>query len=82
MSSGLYSTDKKEFDKTLDLSRVKPYGDTINDGKVQVSFTLPLADNEKSSEAARLLGEKMGLLEAHVAYSKPLDEDIFTFYVV
>ena len=81
MSSGLYSTDKKAYDKTLDLSKIKPYGDTLNDGKVQVSFTLPLPDNAKSSEAARLLGEKMGLMEAHVAFSKPLDEG-FTFYVV
>ncbi len=25
-----------------DLTKVKPYGDTINDGKVQFSFTLPV----------------------------------------
>ena len=41
MSGGLYSTDKKEFDKTLDLTQLRPYGDTMNDGKVQMSFTLP-----------------------------------------
>ena len=34
MSSGLYSMEKKEFDKVLDLERVKPYGDTMNYGKV------------------------------------------------
>ncbi len=41
MSSGLYNTHKIDFDTTLDLTRLKPYGDTMNDGKVQTSFTLP-----------------------------------------
>ena len=31
MSGGLYSTAVKDFDKTLDLTKVKPYGDTMND---------------------------------------------------
>jgi beta-lysine 5,6-aminomutase beta subunit len=65
----------------LDLKRLKPYGDTMNDGKVQVSFTLPLPDNDRSSEAARLLAEKMGLAEAQVAHHEALDKD-FTFYVL
>lgn len=81
MSGGLYSMEKKEFDKTLDLKNVKPYGDTMNDGKVQVSFTLPVEDSEKSTEAARLLAEKMGLEEPDVVCHKKLDDD-FTFYVV
>ena len=42
MGGGHYSTEKQEFDKNLDLTRIKPYGDTMNDGKVQISFTLPL----------------------------------------
>ena len=42
MSGGLYSMNTKEFDKTLDLTQIKPYGDTMNDGKVQLSFTLPV----------------------------------------
>ena len=48
-----YSMEAKEFDQTLDLTQLKPYGDTMNDGKVQVSFTLPVADTEKSIEAAK-----------------------------
>ncbi|WP_446897297.1 OAM dimerization domain-containing protein [Clostridium sp. LBM24168] len=81
MSGGLYSMEKKEFDKTLDLKNVRPYGDTMNDGKVQVSFTLPVEDSEKSTEAARLIAEKMGLEEPDIVCHKKLDED-FTFYVV
>ena len=32
MSSGLYSTKKREFDTTSDLTKLKPYEDTMNDG--------------------------------------------------
>lgn len=81
MSGGLYSLEKKEFDKTLQLENVRPYGDTMNDGKVQVSFTLPLKDSEKSTEAARIIAEKMGLMDPDVVCHKVLDVN-FTFYVV
>ena len=27
MSSGLYSTEKRDFDTTLDLTQIRPYGD-------------------------------------------------------
>lgn len=81
MSGGLYSTAKRDFDKTLDLTKLKPYGDTMNDGKVQVSFTLPIPDNDKGAEAAKLLAKKMGLEEPNVAHHQSLDKN-FTFYVV
>lgn len=81
MSGGLYSTDKRDFDKSLDLTKVKPYGDTMNDGKVQLSFTLPVEDGDKAVEAAKLLAKKMGLSDPSVAFHKALDKD-FTFFVV
>lgn len=81
MSGGLYSTEKKDFDKSLDLTKVKPYGDTMNDGKVQLSFTLPVPDGEKAIEAAKLLAKKMGMSEPNVAYHGALDKD-FTMFVV
>ncbi|MHA2036138.1 MAG: lysine 5,6-aminomutase subunit beta [Promethearchaeota archaeon] len=81
MGGGLYSTEKKEFDQQLDLTRVKPYGDTMNDGKVQLSFTLPIEDNEKAVVAAKELSNKMGLKDPEVAYHTPLDKG-FTFFVV
>ncbi len=81
MSGGLYSTTKRDYDAHLDLTRVKAYGDTMNDGKVQVSFTLPVANDDRGVEAARELAKKMGLVEPNVACAKPLDEG-FTFYVV
>ena len=81
MSSGLYNTHKIDFDTTLDLTRLKPYGDTMNDGKVQTSFTLPVKDDERGEEAARQIAKKMGLEEPNVAYHSALDKE-FTFYVV
>ena len=76
-----YSIENNKYDKTLDLSKLKPYGDTLNDGKVQVSFTLPVKNCEKSTEAAKTLALKMGLLDVVVASIKSLEEN-FTFDVV
>ncbi len=81
MSGGLYNTHKADFDTTLDLTRVKAYGDTMNDGKVQFSFTLPVKNDERGMEAARQLVRKMGVEEPNVAAAKSLDKE-FTFYVV
>lgn len=81
MSSGLYNMHKGDFDKTLDLTRLRPYGDTMNDGKVQLSFTLPVKNDDKGQEAARQLARLMGFPEPSVALARPLDKD-YTFYVV
>ena len=81
MSSGLYQIRDKNLDTTLDLTRLKPYGDTMNDGKVQTSFTLPVKDDDRGAAAAVLVAQKMGLSEPNVALRQKLDEN-FTFYVV
>lgn len=81
MSSGLYNTHKTDFDTHLDPTRIKAYGDTMNDGKVQFSFTLPVKNDEKGMEAARQLVRKMGVDEPNVTCAKTLDSE-FTFYVV
>lgn len=81
MSGGLYSTEVRDYDTSLDLTKLKPYGDTMNDGKVQVSFTLPVKDDERGVEAALQLAKAMGLKEPNVAHHGALDAE-FTFYVV
>lgn len=81
MGGGLYSIEKKDFDKNLDLTKIKPYGDTMNDGKVQVSFTLPVDDGEKAIFAALELGKKMGLEKPSVAYHVSLDKG-YTYFVL
>lgn len=79
MSGGLYSTDQKDFDQTLDLTKVRPYGDTINDGKTQLSFTLPVPCNDEAIEAAKQLMKKMGFDNPQVVYYKELTNG-FTFF--
>ena len=68
-----------EFDKTLDLKKIKPYGDTMDDGKLQMSFTLPVPAGDEAIEAAKLLMKKMGLENPQVVFYKELTEG-FTFF--
>ncbi|MCH4886948.1 hypothetical protein EZV73_05180 [Acidaminobacter sp. JC074] len=56
----------------VDLTKVKPYGDTLNDGRMQFSFTLPIPAGDEADEAARQLLTKMGIEEAAVVYSEDL----------
>ena len=79
MSGGLYSTEQKDFDRTLDLTNIKPYGDTMNDGKTQLSFTLPVPVGDEAIEAAKQLIKKMGFENPQVVYYKELAEG-FTFF--
>ncbi|MBP5650411.1 MAG: cobalamin-dependent protein, partial [Bacteroidales bacterium] len=74
----LYSMEEKDFDKTLDLTKVKPYGDTMNDGKTQISFTLPVPCGDEAIEAAKQLMKKMGFENPLVVYFKELTKG-FTF---
>jgi beta-lysine 5,6-aminomutase beta subunit len=78
MSAGLYSTEAKSYDQTLDLTKIKPYGDTINDGKVQLSFTLPVPYGDEAVEAAKELMRKMGFDNSSVVFQKELTTG-FTF---
>lgn len=79
MSGGLYSMQAKDFDKTLDLTKIKPYGDTMNDGKVQLSFTLPVPEGDEAIEAAKQFMKKMGFENPIVVFSKELTPG-FTFF--
>lgn len=60
---------------------VKPYGDTQNDGKVQLSFTLPVEWSEAADEAARQLAGKMGFADVQVAEGRRIASG-FSFFVV
>lgn len=63
------------------MAEVKPYGDWTGDGKVQLSFTLPLQAGERARQAALILAEKMGFTRALVVHMKPMGPD-FTFVVL
>lgn len=59
---------------------VRPYGDTQDDGKVQLSFTLPVPEGPRGREAARLMVLGWGFTECEVVHSAALSDD-FSFYV-
>jgi len=65
---------------------VRPYGDTTGDGRVQVSFTLPVpgvspAERALAEGAALQLAAKMGLSPAMVVHTKPIGPG-FTYFIV
>lgn len=59
---------------------IKPYGDTLNDGAMQLSFTLPVANCAKANEAALQYVKKLGFNEVEIVHSEPLADE-FTFFV-
>jgi beta-lysine 5,6-aminomutase beta subunit len=59
---------------------VRPYGDTLDDGKVQLSFTLPVPDGPQGREAARLSVLGWGFRDCEVVHSAAVSGD-FSFYV-
>jgi beta-lysine 5,6-aminomutase beta subunit len=65
---------------------VRPYGDTTGDGRVQLSFTLPVpygtpTEKARAEGAAGQLAAKMGLDPAMVVHAKGMGPD-FTFFIV
>jgi beta-lysine 5,6-aminomutase beta subunit len=66
--------------KPVDLRNLRPYGDAMNDGRAEVSFTLPVNPSPEAEEAARELMRKMGFHDIKVvAMEKPSEG--FSFYV-
>ncbi len=65
----------------LDLSKVKTYGDTLNDGAMQVSFTLPVPAGDEAKEAARQMALKLGLEGPTVTEMADLGAG-FAFFIV
>ncbi|MCL6452739.1 MAG: cobalamin-dependent protein [Alicyclobacillus sp.] len=63
------------------LHQLRPYGDTMDDGKVQLSFSLPVPDGAEAVEAARQLATKMGLRDAAVVHHEDIGEG-FSFFVL
>ncbi len=64
----------------VDLTKVMPYGDTMNDGKVQLGFTLPVPAGAEADEAARQLMKKMGFKDPAIVFSKDLGIG-YTYFV-
>jgi len=63
------------------LTKIKLYGDTLGDGVLQMSFTLPMPAGDKARVAAQIFAEKMGLKKVHILHMEEIDKN-FTFFVV
>lgn len=72
---------KGPFPSGVNLHEVKPYGDTMGDGVVQLSFSLPLPLCDESRECAKRLANKMGLSDVMVYHEVDLGYG-FSFYIL
>lgn len=59
---------------------VKPYGDTLNDGAMQISFTLPVPYGGKAKECAKKYLEKIGFKDVNIVNMAYLSDE-FTFFI-
>ena len=66
--------------RAVDPTRVRPYGDTLDDGKIQLSFTLPVPAGPEAEEAALQLLRKLNLHDPAIAHATELGGG-FTFFV-
>ncbi|MGE4232195.1 MAG: OAM dimerization domain-containing protein [Bacteriovoracia bacterium] len=74
----------QEYDhliKKVDLRKLRPYGDIMDDGVVQLAFTLPVSVSPEAREAAVQLSQKMGFDEVKVATMEHA-ADGFSFFVI
>ncbi|HEY4810840.1 MAG TPA: OAM dimerization domain-containing protein [Solirubrobacteraceae bacterium] len=67
--------------REVDLSQVKPYADHLDDGLVQMSFTLPVPYSLAARRAALELAAKMGFSEPEVVHYEQLT-DGYTYLVM
>jgi beta-lysine 5,6-aminomutase beta subunit len=65
----------------IDLSKVKPYGDHLDDGLVHVTFTLPVPFNEKGKKAAIALAKQMGIERPSIVHCQELAPG-FSFFAI
>jgi beta-lysine 5,6-aminomutase beta subunit len=61
--------------------RIKPYGDTLNDGIVQLSFTLPVPYSERAKKAAEAYVSELNFENVSVVHAQSI-ADNFTYFIV
>src|SRR5207245_8072376 len=59
---------------------IRAYGDLKDDGRIQLSFTLPLAASARAKEAGKRFCEALGLRNVFIATCEPAGRE-FSFYV-
>lgn len=67
--------------RKVNLKALRPYGDIMDDGVIQVSFSLPVPPGPEAREAAVQLSQKMGLEEVKIATMEQISSG-FSFFVI
>jgi beta-lysine 5,6-aminomutase beta subunit len=67
--------------RPVELTAVRPYADHLDDGLVQMSFTLPVPYSLAARRAALELAAKIGFEEPEVVHYEPLT-DGYTYFVM
>jgi len=65
----------------VNLKKLRPYGDIMDDGTIQLAFTLPVEATPEAREAAVLLTQKMGFDQIKVATMEKAANG-FAFFVI
>lgn len=60
---------------------IKPYGDTLNDGIVQLSFTLPVENSARARKAAEQYAAMLNFEQVSVVHAEKTSDN-FTYFVV
>ena len=68
-------------ERTVDLTRVRPYADHLGDGLVQMSFTLPVPYGLAARKAAQEWAAKMGFEHPEVVHYQELTPG-YTYFVM
>jgi beta-lysine 5,6-aminomutase beta subunit len=75
------TSGKKTSMSQLNLKKLRPYGDILDDGTVQLCFTLPVEPGPEAREAAVQLCQKMGFDPVKIATMEKAAEG-FSMFVI
>ncbi|HCM40775.1 MAG TPA: hypothetical protein DIS93_12500 [Bdellovibrionales bacterium] len=65
----------------VNLKKLRPYGDIMDDGTIQLAFTLPVEPSAEAREAAQQLVQKMGFEQIKLAAMEQAGTG-FSFFVI
>jgi len=63
------------------MKPIKPYGDTLDDGVIQLAFTLPVENGARARKAAELYVRQLNFDAVMVSHAEKIAAD-FTYFVV
>ena len=66
-------------DVSFDQSEVRLFGNALNDGVVNLNFTLPMPKSGKAEKVAKIFAEKMGLKDIQILSSMAIDKNFTHF---